>query len=61
MDIIMKDLYQYIGNVVQNANERFARLQNFLKINYNNKKVKVFNNERKNAKKKEIYSRKKKD
>ncbi len=37
-----------------NANERFARLQNFLKINYNNKKVKVFNNERKNAKKRKF-------
>ena len=30
-----------------NANERFARLRNFLKINYNNKKAKDYNEERK--------------
>ena len=34
-----------------NANERFARLKNFLKINYNNKKAKDFNDERKREKK----------
>ena len=38
-----------------NANERFARLQNFLKINYNNKKAKAFNDERKDAKKGNLF------
>ena len=33
------------------ANERFASLQKFLKINYNNKKAKDFNNEKKREKK----------
>ena len=33
------------------ANERFASLQKFLKINYNNKKAKDFNDERKRGKK----------
>ena len=38
-----------------NANERFARLQNFLKINYNNKKAKNYNDERKIAKKGNLF------
>ena len=38
-------------NYGSNANERFARLKNFLKINYNNKKAKDFNDERKRQKK----------
>jgi len=33
-----------------NANERFAQLRNFLKINYNNKKAKEYNDDRKRAK-----------
>ena len=37
-------IYRKYGN---DSNERFARLQNFLKINYNNKKAKEINTERK--------------
>ena len=41
-------IYRKCGS---NANERFARLQNFLKINYDNKKAKDYNDERKRIKK----------
>ena len=37
-------IYRKYGN---DSNERFARLQNFLRINYNNKKAKEINTERK--------------
>ena len=42
-------------NYGSNANERFARLQNFLKINYNNQKAKNYNDERKRAKKGNLF------
>ena len=41
-------IYRKYGS---NANERFAKLKNFLKINYNNKKSKDYNDERKRIKK----------
>ena len=41
-------IYRKCGS---NANERFSRLQNFLKINYDNKKAKDYNDERKKIKK----------
>ena len=41
-------IYRKYGS---NANERFSKLQNFLKINYNNKKAKDFSDERKRMQK----------
>ena len=41
-------IYRKYGS---NANERFSKLQNFLKINYNNKKAKDYSDERKRMQK----------